>query len=111
MKQKLSTHHLHGLLFTLAIVLATHAPNLPVWVIVASTGFGVWRYLLDKKQWSMPKIGLLLPINILMCLGIVFTFKGFFGRDASLALLVVMLSLKLLETKTLRDYMLVVILA
>ena len=111
MKQTLSTHHLHGLLFTLAIVLATHAPNLPVWVIVASTGFGVWRYLLNKKQWSMPKIWLLLPINILMCLGIMFTFKDFFGRDASLALLVVMLSLKLLETKTLRDYMLVVILA
>ena len=111
MKQTLSTHHLNGLLFTLAMVLATHAPNLPVWVIIASAGFGVWRYLLDKKQWSMPKIWLLLPINILMCLGIVFTFKGFFGRDASLALLVVMLSLKLLETKTLRDYMLVIILA
>ena len=111
MKQTLSTHHLNGLLFTLAMVLATHAPNLPVWVIVASASFGVWRYLLDKKQWSMPKIGLLLPINILMCLGIVFTFKGFFGRDASLALLVLMLSLKLLETKTLRDYMLGIILA
>ncbi len=111
MKQTLSTHHLNGLLLTLAIVLATHAPNLPVWVIVASAGFGVWRYLLNKKQWAMPKIWLLLPINILICLGIVFTFKSFFGRDASLALLVVMLSLKLLETKTLRDYMLVIILA
>ena len=111
MKQTLCTHHLHGLLLTLAMVLATHAPNLPIWVIVASAGFGIWRYLLNKKQWAMPKIWLLLPINILICLGIVFTFKGFFGRDASLALLVVMLSLKLLETKTLRDYMLVVILA
>ena len=111
MKQTLSVQHLKCLLFTLAVVLATHASNLPVWVIVASAGFGIWRYLLDKYQWAMPKIWLLLPINILMCLGIAFSFKGFFGRDASLALLVIMASLKLLETKTLRDYMLVIILA
>ena len=108
---KLSTQQLQWLLCTLAVVLATHALNLPIWVVVASAGFGAWRYLLDKKQWPMPKIWLLLPINILMCLSIVLTFKGSFGRDASLALLVVMASLKLLETKTLRDYMLVIILA
>ena len=111
MTVKLSTQQLQWLLCTLAIVLATHAQNLPIWVIVASISFGIWRYLLDKKQWAMPKIWLLLPINILMCLGILFTFKGSFGRDASLALLVVMASLKLLETKNLRDYMLVIILA
>ena len=111
MTQILSAQHLKWLLLTLAVVLATHSPNLPIWVIMASAGFGLWRYLLDKKQWAMPKIWLLLPINILMCLGIVLTFKGSFGRDASLALLVVMASLKLLETKTLRDYMLVIILA
>ncbi len=111
MTHKLSTQQLHWLLCTLAVVLATHAQNLPIWVIVASIGFGIWRYLLDKKQWPMPKIWLLPPINILMCLGILFTFKGSFGRDASLALLVVMASLKLLETKNLRDYMLVIILA
>ena len=111
MTVKLSTQQLQWLLCTLAVVLATHAQNLPVWVIVASISFGILRYLLDKKQWPMPKIWLLLPINILMCLGILFTFKGSFGRDASLALLVVMASLKLLETKNLRDYMLVIILA
>ena len=111
MTVKLSTQQLQWLLCTLAVVLATHAQNLPIWVIVASISFGIWRYLLDKKQWAMPKIWLLLPINILMCLGILFTFKGSFGRDASLALLVVMTSLKLLETKNLRDYMLVIILA
>jgi protein-glutamine gamma-glutamyltransferase len=111
MMPKLSTQQLQWLLFTLAVVLATHALNLPVWVIATSAGFGAWRYLLYKNQWPMPKIWLLLPINILICLSIVLSFKGSFGRDASLALLVVMTSLKLLETKTLRDYMLVIILA
>ena len=111
MTVKLSTQQLQWLLCTLAVVLATHAQNLPIWVMVASVAFGVWRYLLDKKQWAMPRLWLLIPITLLVGIGIIFTFKGTMGRDASLALLVVMASLKLLETKTLRDYMLVIILA
>ncbi len=107
----LSTQHLKWLLLTLAVVLATHAPNLPVWVIAASIFFGAWRYLLDKNQWRMPKLWLLIPITLMVSLGVVFSFKGAFGRDASLALLVVMASLKLLETKVLRDYILMIILA
>ena len=106
----LNTPHLKWLLISLAVVLATHIPNLPAWVIIASIAFGAWRYLLDKQQWPMPKIWALLPITMLICVGIVFTFKGFFGRDASLSLLVVMCALKLLETKNLRDYMLVIVL-
>lgn len=111
MNRLLTPQHLKWLLVSLAVVLATHIPNLPAWVIVASIGFGSWRHLLDKYQWPMPKIWLLLPITISICVGIIFTFKGFFGRDASLSLLVVMCALKLLETKTLRDYMLVIVLA
>ena len=111
MNRLLNPQHLKWLLISLAVVLGTHIPNLPVWVIVASVGFGTWRYLLDRYQWAMPKIWALLPITLIICVGIIVTFKGFFGRDASLSLLVVMCSLKLLETKTLRDYMLVIVLA
>lgn len=111
MNRTLNPQHLKWLLITLAVVLGTHIPNLPVWVIIASVGFGTWRYLLDRYQWAMPKIWALLPITLIICVGIIVTFKGFLGRDASLSLLVVMCSLKLLETKTLRDYMLVIVLA
>ncbi|WP_020168000.1 MULTISPECIES: transglutaminase TgpA family protein [Methylotenera] len=106
----LNTQQLTWLLTSLAVVLATHSPNLPIWVIATSVFFGAWRYLINKNQWSLPKFWQLLPITILICLGIIFSFKGFFGRDASLSLLVVMCSLKFLETKTLRDYMLVIVL-
>jgi len=111
MTRKLSTQQLIWLLSTLAVVLATHVSNLPIWVLAVSVFFGIWRYLLDKNQWPMPKVWLLIPISLLMSLSVVLSFKGAFGRDASLALLVIMTSLKLLETKTLRDYMLVIILA
>lgn len=110
MIRDLNTHQLKWLLISLAIVLATHAPHLPIWVLVASGIFGLWRYAIEKYRWKMPKFWQLLPITVLICLGIIFSFKGFFGRDASLSLLVVMCALKLLETKTLRDYMLVIVL-
>ena len=108
---RLTPQHLQWLLLSLGVVLATHAANLPVWVIIASVSFGTWRYLLDKYKWALPTFWLLLILTIVMCVGIAFTFKGFVGRDASLALLVVMCSMKLLETKTMRDYMLVIVLA
>lgn len=110
MIRHLNAEKLTWLLASLAVILATHGPNLPVWVIATSLFFGVWRYLISKNKWAMPKVWQLLPITLLICLGIIFTFKGLFGRDASLSLLVVMCSLKLLETKTLRDYMLVIVL-
>ena len=111
MIRQLNANQLRWLLVSLALVLATHAPHLPVWVIAASTVFGTWRYLIENQQWKMPKFWQLLPITILICIGIIFSFKGFFGRDASLSLLVVMCALKLLETKTLRDFMLVIVLS
>lgn len=110
MIRHLNKEQLTWLLTSLAVVLATHSPNLPIWIIATSLFFGIWRYLINKNQWPLPKVWQLLPITLLICIGIIFSFKGFFGRDASLSLLVVMCSLKLLETRTLRDYMLVIVL-
>ncbi|HAE99949.1 MAG TPA: DUF3488 domain-containing protein, partial [Methylophilaceae bacterium] len=109
--KQLSIQHLQWLLFSLAIVLATHSNNLPIWVTVACAGLGTWRYYMSKKRWAMPNIWLLVPITIVMCLGVALSFNGNFGRDASLCLLMLMCAMKLLETKTLRDYMLVIVLA
>jgi protein-glutamine gamma-glutamyltransferase len=112
MKQRqLSTHHLQWLLVSLGIVLALHVTHLPPWVIIISASFGVWRYLLDKKHWALPKIRVLIPMTIIICLALLLSFAGSFGRDASISLLVLMCAMKLLETKTLRDYMLIIALA
>lgn len=98
------------LLLTLALILLLHSLNLPIWVVLISTIFGAWRYLVLRNNWDMPKILVLAPITILIGLGILFTYKGQFGRETSLAMLIAMLSLKLLEAKTKRDYILVVVL-
>jgi protein-glutamine gamma-glutamyltransferase len=107
----LTTQHLHWLLVSLGAVLAIHAINLPLWVTFTCIGFGLWRYLLEKKQWALPKIWVLIPITILICLAILLSFGISFGRDASVSLLALMCAIKLLETKTLRDYMLIIAIA
>jgi protein-glutamine gamma-glutamyltransferase len=109
MKQRqLTTKHLQWLLLSLATALALLAINLPPWVTIVSAGFGVWRYLLDKKHWALPKMRVLIPVTILICLVLLFNFSGNFGRDASISLLVLMCAMKLLETKTLRDHVLMI---
>jgi protein-glutamine gamma-glutamyltransferase len=107
----LTSQHLHWLLASLATVLVIHAINLPLWVTFTCIGFGLWRYLLEKKQWALPKLWVLIPVITLMCLGILLNFGTSFGRDASVSLLALMSAIKLLETKTLRDYMLIIAIA
>ncbi len=106
-------HHqqLQWLLLSLAWVLALHASHLPIWISVTVILLATWRYQIETNGWKLPKLIITIPATMLAGLGIMFTFKSLFGRDASLALLVIMLGLKLMETRTTRDYMLVIVLS
>ncbi|HSH72402.1 MAG TPA: DUF3488 and transglutaminase-like domain-containing protein [Methylophilaceae bacterium] len=99
---------LRWLLVSLAAVMALHVSHLAIWVSLFIAAFGVWRYLIEKNGWQLPKLVILMPLTLLAGLGIMLTYKGLFGRDASVALLAIMLSLKLMETKKPRDYILLV---
>jgi protein-glutamine gamma-glutamyltransferase len=98
------------LLVSLGLLLATHALNLPAWVIAICVLLGAWRYICITKPIFLPNRWLLVLLSIILGLLIVLSFKGLFGRDASLSLLVIMTALKLLETRSLRDYMLCIML-
>ena len=106
----LSPVQIKWLLVSLAVLLATHALNLPIWVIAVSVLLGGWRYISISKPIFMPNRWLLVLLSLMLGLLILISFKGLFGRDASLSLLVIMTALKLLETKSLRDYMLCIML-
>ena len=110
-KVTLTPQHLYWLLASLALILAIHLPNLPIWVTAISALFAAWRYMAIGKPALMPSRWLLVLLSLLTGLGILLSFKGQFGRDASLSLLVLMTMLKLLETRFMRDYMLTVMLA
>ncbi len=108
---RMHQQHLQWLLLSLTWVLTLHASHLPIWVSVTVIILAIWRYQIEIKGWKLPKLTITIPATMLAGLGIIFTFKSLFGRDASLALLVIMLGLKLMETKTMRDYVLIIVLS
>lgn len=112
MTQKtLSSHHLYWLLVSLGSALALHSIHLPIWITVTTAGLGIWRYFIDKKHWALPKLRWLILLTLLICIGLLFSYGSSFGRDASVSLLLIMSGMKLLETKTVRDYILIISIA
>lgn len=99
---------LRWLLFSMALVMGLHVSHLAIWITVLIASAGVWRYLIETWGWQMPRLALLFSISVLATVGVMITHQGLFGRDASVALLAVMLALKLMETRAQRDYILLI---
>ena len=99
------------LLLSLTITFTLYAVNLNNWVPVSFVAFATWRYLIEKNNWPYPKLWLRLIITIAGGVAILATYGSLFGRDASIALLAIMISMKLLETRTKRDFVVMVILS
>jgi transglutaminase-like putative cysteine protease len=97
------TGSLYALLAALILVTAPHAQRLPVWV----TGFVLaligWRAAITWRAWRMPPRWLLVVLAVLVSGGVILSYGPMLGRDASVALLAVMMGLKCLELRTLRD--------
>ena len=89
------------LLATLAFAIAPHTPRLPIWITLLCLGVGAIRLI----QVRLPARWLLITLAAATAAGIYASYHTLLGRDAGVALLVAMLSLKLLESRTLRDSM------
>jgi transglutaminase-like putative cysteine protease len=108
-EQKLMPH-LRWLLRALALVLAPFMLQLAPWVPLMALLLGIWRYRLAYRQRPLPGMKILAPLTVLGALGILASYGGIFGRDAGVALLVLMTALKTMETHTRRDITLAVFL-
>lgn len=102
---------INWLLISLCITYTLYAFNLNNWVPASFAVFAIWRYLIEKNNWPYPKLWLRLPLTIAGGVAILATYGSLFGRDASVALLAVMIAMKLLETRTKRDFIVMVILS
>lgn len=109
-KQPLALRHLLWLLLSLAMVAAPHASRLPWWVVALVVTLAAWRAYVSYGRLTLPNRWLLLGVVIGATIGIYLHYRTVFGRDAGVALLVVMLGLKLLEMRSLRDAMLLMLL-
>jgi transglutaminase-like putative cysteine protease len=106
-KQLIAWRHVLRLLLSLALVAAPHTSHLPGWTIALMVMLISWRAYVGYARLALPNRWLLLLIALAATVGVFFSFRTIFGRDAGVTLLVVMLGLKLLETRTFRDAMLV----
>lgn len=90
--------------FTLAA--AAHLMRLPAWLSALIGMIVLWRLHLARRRLALPNKWLLGLVALAASGGILLEYRTLLGRDAGVALLVVMLALKLLEGRSLRDGML-----
>ncbi len=91
---------------TLILVVLPHIFHLAWWILPAFFALLLWRYLMTRRQWRLPGLRLQFSFALLALLGMSLSYGTWFGRDASVALLVVLCGLKLLEMNSRRDALL-----
>ncbi len=97
------------LLISCALALAPHVAHLPLWTSLLCALLLVWRGLITFRGNRMPPQWLLLPIAAIAIASVYFSFHVFFGRDSGVAMVVLLLTLKLLEMLAKRDLFVVVL--
>lgn len=98
-------------IFSLAFVTFPHVERFPLWSIALITLLFLWRlYGIEHKQWLPPK-WLLLIISVAALSGIYIEYGTLFGKTAGTLSLSLLLAIKLHESHSRRDYMLLILLS
>jgi transglutaminase-like putative cysteine protease len=98
------------LLLVLVIVIAPLLLRLPPWLIAVSASFGAWCYFITDHRLKPPAPWLRSLLAVLLLAAVHAHYGTLLGREAGAALLIAMLSLKLMEVKEVRDIYIVVFL-
>jgi transglutaminase-like putative cysteine protease len=101
----------YGILLSILMVIAPHADHLPLWISFMCASLLLWRTWLSYFGRPVPKRWLLLLVTFAGTVGVVFNYHTLFGREAGVALLVVLATLKLMELRNARDAMVLVYLS
>lgn len=89
----------------LALVMAPHLGRVPLWVSLFVGVLLTWQTLAALRHWPPANRWLRLSLALLAFAGVYANFGRINGQEAGVALLMVMLALKLTETHTHRDIM------
>lgn len=92
------------------LVLAPHALHLPLWVTALCATTLAWRVAITVRGTRLPPSTLLLPLALAAAGGIWLTFHTVLGRDAGVAMLVLLVAFKMLEMRARRDLYVVIFL-
>ena len=90
-------------LAALAVSLAPHVQFLPFWITGAFFICAAWRYIIEKRRRPLPSTWFRAALALVCFLGVLATYSSVSGVGPGSALLAIMASLKLLETRKRRD--------
>ncbi len=99
------------LLATGVAVIAPLAPHVQPWLTVAATLALVWRAALAWQRKPLPSRWLLLVLVVAGTAAVLWQFRTLLGQNPGVALLILFLALKHLESRTTRDGLAIVFLA
>ena len=95
----------------LVAAMAPLLPRLPWWVAALAGTVGAWHLYAARLRLPAPRRWITGLLALGIAAAVYLQFRTLFGRDAGIALLIGMLALKLLETRTARDGVLLLALA
>ncbi|NOY62904.1 MAG: DUF3488 domain-containing transglutaminase family protein [Gammaproteobacteria bacterium] len=98
------------LLASLTTALLPHLLRTPLWIALFCLAIMVWRAAISRKHKMAPGRVLRFAVTLTALAGVYSSYGTLLGKDAGIALLVLMLTLKLLELKKRRDIYLVIFL-
>lgn len=90
-------------LAALTVSLAPHVPYLPFWITGASIFCGIWRYSIERRRRPLPSPWLRASLALACFSGVLVVYSSISGVGPGSALLAIMASMKLLETRQRRD--------
>jgi transglutaminase-like putative cysteine protease len=85
------------------LTVAPHTLWLPWWVDATAAILLIWRAALALRSRALPARWLLLLLTLASAIGVFFSYRTIMGRDPGVTLLVLLLFLKLMETRVRRD--------
>ncbi|MBQ5948456.1 DUF3488 and transglutaminase-like domain-containing protein [Massilia sp. ST3] len=98
------------LLVSALLVLLPHARHLPPWISLLCGAILSWRAAITLRGKRMPSSLVLLPVAALSMIGVQASYQTLLGRDAGVAMLVLLVAFKMLEMHARRDLFVVIFL-
>ncbi len=96
---------------SIALVITPHLPRFPLWSVFLIAALFIWRLVCIKHVRWLPPKWLLLLIIIVAAWGLFMHFGTVFGKTAGSVFLSLLLAIKLHESQSRRDYMLLIALS
>ena len=91
-------------------VAALHLAQVPVWLGIGAAVPILWRLLIAHRGGATPSLLVRMALALAATIAVYQHYHTVFGRDAGTAFLLVLVSLKILESRTVRDYLIVIFL-